>query len=148
MHWSILLTLQVTRLLFTSVQGKHTKNSLTNSLENCQVKARLQYLCSFFRNVILKINKKQLKKNLVLEKHYQNNTVRYKRPLLKIEQTFEKLEKAKHVDQLQTLVIYLLTMYMALQHELGNPCIFSIRLVPSFQRAKKPIILKKSRYLT
>lgn len=106
MHCSILLTLQVTRLLFTSVQGKHTKNSLTNSLENCQVKARLQYLCSFFRNVILKINKKQLKKNLVLEKHYQNNTVRYKRPLLKIEQTFEKLEKAKHVDQLQTLVIY------------------------------------------
>uniref|UniRef100_A0A8D8SP32 ATP-dependent RNA helicase DHX36 n=1 Tax=Cacopsylla melanoneura TaxID=428564 RepID=A0A8D8SP32_9HEMI len=56
------------------------------------------------RNTVLKINRKQDKKNQILQRHLEKNTMKYKRPLLKIEQTFDKREKAKHVDKLRTLI--------------------------------------------
>ncbi|XP_017298548.1 DExH-box ATP-dependent RNA helicase DExH5, mitochondrial-like isoform X2 [Diaphorina citri] len=56
------------------------------------------------RNTVLKINRKQEKKDRIREKHFEKKTLRYKRPLLKVEESFRKLEKAKHVDKLKTLI--------------------------------------------
>ncbi|KAL1465470.1 hypothetical protein WDU94_005042 [Cyamophila willieti] len=67
------------------------------------------------RNTVLKINRKQEKKNQILQRHLEKNTMKYKRPLLKIEDTFDKREKAKHVDKLRTLIhqqVYLKNKFM------------------------------------